>query len=111
MAETSVEAAVVYVVADPNSPDGFRKLGTYRMLVPPRINETVTIAEALGGKFGRYQVLEVIHNMPAPGFPDILTESVVLLRGVFTPGDRERALANLCRRDDHTGRSMIARTN
>ena len=110
MSEISVETNVVYVVADPACDIGYRKLGNYRMLVPPRINETVTISEGMGGKFGRYQVLEVIHNMPAPGLPDVLTETVVLLRGIFTPGDRERAIGALCKRDDHTGRSAIARS-
>lgn len=108
MSEANVNTNVIYAVLDPTAEDGYRKIGQYRMLVPPRINETITCQDELRGPFGRFKVLEVVHNLPAMGLPDLVTDCVVLLQPVFTSGDRARALAAIAKRDDHTGRSRLA---
>jgi hypothetical protein len=105
---------VYFVTPDALLPSGFRSLGHYPMVVPPRQGETVTICDGLGGDVRRFHVYAVIHHMPPHATvsdrqPDqsMIAECTCVLATQVSAEDVNRAIVGLCQTDHRRHREMF----
>jgi hypothetical protein len=90
---------VFFVEPDQSAEDDVHRITSRLMLLPPRIDETVTIEPGFGSRPVRYTVKEVIHHIPpahVEGRSYIVQECTCVVVQSMGPRQIDRVVDSLC---------------